>query len=67
MSRSPSHSLVRRARIALLAAEGVTNARIAQRGGISLPSISHRKKRCAQYGLTGLHEKAKSGRPCTYG
>ena len=65
-SRSLPHCLVRRARIIVLAADGATNAHIAQQCGISAPTVTHWKKRFAQYGLAGLHEQAKSGRPRTY-
>ena len=65
-SRSLPHSLVRRARIILLAADGTANAHIAEQCGISAPTVTHWKKRFAQYGLAGLHEQAKSGRPRTY-
>ena len=66
-SSSLPHSLVRRARIILLAAEGTTNAQIAQQCGISLPMVTHWKKRFAEYGLAGLHDQVKSGRPRTHG
>lgn len=66
-SRSLPHSLVRRARIILLAAEGTTNAQIAQQCGISMPMVTHWKKRFAAHGLAGLHDQAKSGRPRTHG
>ncbi|QNH26364.1 helix-turn-helix domain-containing protein [Xanthomonas theicola] len=51
----------------MLAAEGATNAQIAQQCGISLPMIMHWKKRFAEHKLAGLHDQAKSGRPRTHG
>lgn len=57
-SRSLPHSLVRRARIVVLAADGATNAHIAQQCGVSMPTVTHWKKRFAQYGLAGLHLRA---------
>ncbi|MFC6841864.1 helix-turn-helix domain-containing protein [Xanthomonas theicola] len=50
-SRLLPHSLVRRARIVLLAAEGTTNAQIAQQCGISAPMVAHWKKRFAEHGM----------------
>lgn len=65
-SRSLPHSLVRRARIILLAAEGASNAQIARQCAVSSPTVTHWKKRFTEYGLAGLHEQAKSGRPRTH-
>ena len=40
-SRSLPHSLVRRARIVLMSAQGVANQIIAERCGVSVPTISN--------------------------
>lgn len=47
-SRSLPYSLVRRACIILLAADGTANAHIAEQCGISAPIATHWKKRFAQ-------------------
>jgi len=41
-SRSLPHSLVRRARIVLMSAAGISNQTIAARCGVSVPTITHR-------------------------
>jgi transposase/transposase-like protein len=66
-SRSLQHSLVRRARIVLMSAEGVTNQTIAVRCGVSVPTISHWRRCWRERGLAGLHGEPRPGRPRTYG
>ena len=62
-SRSSPHGLVRRARIVLLAADGVSNNAIAERVGISHQMVCHWRQRYLQQGLTGLHDELRPGRP----
>ncbi len=68
MSRSGSlpHSLVRRARIILMAADGHPSLEIATQCGVTPPAVTFWKKRFVAHGLAGLHDQAKSGRPRTH-
>jgi len=65
--RSPTtpQKLVRRAEIVLAAAEGLTNKAISERGLGSVQTICLWRKRYAQYGIEGLKDEPKSGRPRT--
>src|SRR5271167_3834928 len=65
-SRSLPHSLVRRARIVLMSADGVANGVIAQRCGVSVPTISHWRRCWRQRGVAGLHGELRPGRPRSY-
>jgi len=56
---------VRRARIVLLAADGVGTNEIATRTGASKPTVIGWKKRYAAEGLAGLEDRPKPGRPKT--
>jgi predicted ArsR family transcriptional regulator len=59
-------ALVRRARLLLLAAEGVSNTEIGERLGISRPTVIAWRKRYAREGLTGqLADRPRRGRPQT--
>ena len=65
-SRSLPHSLVRRARIVLMSADGVSNRIIAERCGVSVPTISHWRRRWRERGVSGLHGELRPGRPRSY-
>jgi transposase len=52
-----------RARIVLLAAEGVPNAEIARRVGVSRPTVVGWRQRYADLGLKGLEDVPRPGRP----
>jgi transposase len=65
-SRSLPHSLVRRARIVLMSADGVSNGIIAQRCGVSVPTISHWRRCWRERGVAGLHGELRPGRPRSY-
>jgi len=52
-----------RASIVLLAAEGLRNADIARRLGVSRQTVSTWRKRYAAEGLDGLLDRARTGRP----
>jgi transposase len=57
-------ALVRRAKILLLAAEGVANSEIAERLEVSRPTVIAWRKRYAREGLTGgLADRHRRGRP----
>jgi DDE superfamily endonuclease/Winged helix-turn helix len=63
--RSPSlrAGLAQRARIVLLAADGVGTGEIVHRVGVSKPAVIRWKRRYAADGLAGLDDRPKSGRP----
>jgi transposase len=58
-------TLVQRARILLLAAQGVSNAQIAEQLGISRPTVIAWRARFAREGLHGLADRPRTGRPQT--
>ncbi|CAJ4501520.1 ISRSO5-transposase protein [Burkholderia pseudomallei] len=62
-SRSLPYSLVRRAEIVLMAADGRTNREIAVECEVTSPAITPWKKRFVTQGLAGLHDEARPGRP----
>ena len=55
--------LVQRARIVLLAADGVSNTEIAKRVGVSRPTVIDWRTRYERSGMTGLDDEPRSGRP----
>ena len=65
-SRSLPHSLARRAKIVLMAADGCTTKEIAMQCEVTPPAITHWKKRFVAQGLAGLHDEARPGRPRTH-
>jgi len=58
---------VTRARIVLLAAEGMANTHIARHVGVSLPTVLLWRARFADHGLDGLEDAPHPGRPRLYG
>jgi transposase len=62
-SSSVRAGLAQRARIVLLAADGVSNTRIAELVGVSRPTVLGWRARYAARGLAGLDDEARSGRP----
>ena len=64
-TRTPSlpAGLAQRARIVLLADEGVGTNEIVHRVGVSKPTVIAWKKRYAAEGIAGLDDRAKPGRP----
>lgn len=62
-SRSLPHGLVRRARIILMAAEGLNNKTIAQKIGLSACIVGLWRRRFIQQGLVGLYDEARPGGP----
>jgi putative transposase len=64
-SRSLPHGLARRARIVLLAAEGMSNRDISERLSVSKPSVGKWRARYLKLGIEGLHEELRPGRPRT--
>jgi transposase len=65
-SRSLPHALVRRARIVLMSAEALSNQVIAERCGVSVPTISHWRRRWREDGIAGLPGELRPGRPRSY-
>ncbi|MFH5824471.1 IS630 family transposase [Georgenia sp. AZ-5] len=65
VTRSPSvrAGLAQRARIVLLAAEGLSNTAIAEKVGVSRPTVLEWRQRYAARGLAGLQDEARAGRP----
>jgi transposase len=65
--RSPSvrAGLAQRARIVLLAADGIGTNEIVRRVGVSKPTVIAWKKRYAAEGVGGLDDRKKAGRPRT--
>ena len=57
--------LAQRARIVLLAADGVSNTEIAERVGVSRPTVISWRARYTRSGLAGLHDEQRPGRPRT--
>src|ERR1700739_1045097 len=65
-SRALPHSLVRRAKVVLLAADGCSNGQIRAHVALTPPAVTHWKKRFIARGLAGLHDQARAGRPRTH-
>ena len=62
-SRSLPAGLVSRARIVLMAAEGLTNRRIAPRVGLTEQTVGKWRQRFLKQGLQGLYDELRPGRP----
>src|SRR3954454_11380626 len=62
-SSSIRAGLASRARIVLLAADGLPNAEIARRTGTSRPTVVDWRARYDAGGIRALHDMARSGRP----
>ncbi len=65
-SRVLAHSLVRRARIILLSADGVNGVEISRRVGLTSQSVAHWRGRFKENGLAGLYDLPKSGHPRSF-
>ena len=55
--------MAQRARIVLLAAEGVPNVEVARLVGVSLPTVTLWRQRYAASGIAALADRPRSGRP----
>ena len=62
-SRTLPHGLVRRARIILLSASGMSNQAIAARLHLNPVTVGYWRRRFLQQGLPGLHGELRPGRP----
>jgi transposase len=65
LSRLPSvpSGLTKRARMVLLASDGVPNAQIARAVGLSRPTVIGSRDRYQQGGIAALDDEPRSGRP----
>ena len=64
-SRSLPAALVQRAKVVLLAADGLQNIEIAGRVGLSRESVGKWRRRYVAEGLPGIYDKLRPGRPRT--
>src|SRR3954468_4324299 len=64
-SSSVRAGLAQRARIVLLAADGVSNTEIAERVGVARQTVISWRERYATSGIEGLVDEHRSGRPRT--
>ena len=62
-SRSLPKGLVDRVQIVLRSAAGEANKAIAARLGLSQPTVGKWRRRYLEYGLSGLHDELRPGRP----
>ena len=61
--RKSSHGAARRARIVLLAADGLSNTAIAEKLGVSRLTVGTWRRRFAERGLAGLDDEPRPGAP----
>ncbi len=66
-SHSLPASIVRRATIILLAAEGMVNIEIAAKLDVTNSTVGFWRRRFAENGIEGLHDELKPGRPRSLG
>jgi putative transposase len=64
-ARNLAHSLVQRAQVVLLAAQGRQNLEIGASVGLSRINVGKWRRRFAQEGIQGLYDIPRSGRPRT--
>ena len=64
-SKGSTARVVERARIVLLAAEGVSGVEIAKRVGCSEPTVIRWRSRYAEHGSAGLVDEPRAGKPPT--
>jgi putative transposase len=62
-SRTLPHALVSRARIILMAADGMKNIAIADEVGLTRLTVSKWRSRFIDQGIQGLHDELRPGRP----
>jgi len=62
-SKGAPARVVERARIVLLAADGLTGAQIAERAGCTEPTVIKWRRRYAEAGLAGLEDASRPGGP----
>ncbi len=64
-SRSLPSGLVARARVVLMAAEGISNNQISEKIGLSPQAVCKWRQRYLKQGISGLHDELRLGRPRT--
>jgi transposase len=64
--RSEEARMVERARIVLACLQGKEIQQVAREIGTSIPTVSKWRRRFAQSGVSGLRDRARSGKPPTY-
>lgn len=64
-SRTLPHALVTRARIILMAADGMQNIEISKEVGLSRHAVGRWRSRFVEYGMQGLDDELRPGRPRT--
>jgi transposase len=65
-SRTIDHRYAQRARIVLFAGEGESNRSIGERVGMHYNQVSVWRSRFAEFGIDGLFDEERSGRPLVY-
>lgn len=66
-SRSHPHGLVRRAKIVLMAADGLNNKAIAEKIGLTGSMVGMWRKRFLKQGMVGLYDEPRPGGPRSIG
>ena len=66
-SRTEEARMVERARIILASLEGQEIQRVARELGVSIPTVRKWRQNFAWWGLKGLRDRSRSGKPVTYG
>ena len=66
-SRTEEARMVERARIILASLEGKEIQQVARELGVSIPTVSKWRQNFALWGLKGLLDRPRSGKPVTYG
>jgi transposase len=66
-SRTEEARMVERARIILASLEGKQIQQVARELGVSIPTVSKWRQSFALWGLKGLLDRPRSGKPVTYG
>jgi transposase len=66
-SRTEEARAVERARIILACAEGKEIQQVARELGVSVPTVTKWRRRFALWGLRGLRDQMRPGKPATYG
>lgn len=61
--RKSAHALSQRARIILLSADGMSNLAVAERVGVSPPTVVHWRHRYRERGVEGLLDEPRPGAP----
>src|SRR5450631_142588 len=65
-SRSEEARAVERARIILACLEGKQIQQVAREMGVSIPTVTKWRKRFAMWGLRGLRDRLRPGKPAIY-